>query len=119
VEKAGDESAVGICHAGGTSAILLRKGRPLLMLPTQLEQYLGGLRVFNLGAGLVINPEEKQPDIAGALGRLLAEPQFTERAAEFAVQYRDWSPDRIIANVTARLISAAKTRRKKPAGQSR
>jgi hypothetical protein len=119
VEKAGEECAMGICHAGGISAILLQMGRPLLMLPTQLEQYLAGIRVFNLGAGLVINPEEKQPDIAGALGRLLAEPQFTERAAEFAVRYRDWSPDRIIANTVARLISAAKTRRKKTAGQSK
>jgi hypothetical protein len=119
VAKAGEECAIGICHAGGISAILLQLGRPLLMLPTQLEQYLGGLRVFELGAGLVINPEEKQPDIAGALGRLLAEPQFAERAAEFATRYRDWSPDRIIGNTVARLVSAAKGKRKKTAGSSK
>jgi hypothetical protein len=108
VTRAGAECVIGICHAGGTtSAMLLQSGRPLLLLPTQLEQYLAGLRVAELGAGLVINPEDKLPDIAGALGRLLAESQFAARAAEFAARYRDWSPDRILGNVVARLLHAA------------
>jgi UDP:flavonoid glycosyltransferase YjiC (YdhE family) len=116
VAKIGEEYTMGVCHAGGLSATLLQQGSPLLLLPMQLEQYLGGLRVAELGAGLVINPEDKQPDIAGALGRLLAEPQFAERAAEFAVRYRDWSPDRIIGNAVARLVSAANGERITSAG---
>jgi UDP:flavonoid glycosyltransferase YjiC (YdhE family) len=117
VTKAAKECAIGICHAGGTTAAtLLQQGRPQLLLPMQLEQYLGGLRVAELGAGIVINPEDKQPDIAGALGRLLAEPQFMERAAEFAARYRDWSPARIVANAVARLVSAANGERITSAG---
>lgn len=116
VAKAGQECAIGVCHAGSTAATLLQQGRPLLLLPTQLEQYLAGRRVAELGAGLAINPEDKQPDIAGALSRLLAEAQFAERAAEFAARYRDWSPDRITANAVARLVSAAKGERITSAG---
>lgn len=113
VAVAGRECAVGICHAGGICATLLQLGRPMLLLPTQLEQYLGGIRVAELGAGLVINPEEKQPDIAGALTRLLGEQQFTDRAAEFAERYREWSPDRILEAVVARLVAAAGSKSKK------
>jgi UDP:flavonoid glycosyltransferase YjiC (YdhE family) len=107
VTRAGDECAIGICHAGTLSAILLQLGRPLLLLPTHLEQFLAGLRVLNLGAGLVINPEDNQPDISGAMGRLLNESQYADRAAEFAARYREWSPARIVGNAVARLESVA------------
>jgi UDP:flavonoid glycosyltransferase YjiC (YdhE family) len=107
VTRAGNECAIGICHAGTLSAILLQLGRPLLLLPMHLEQFLAGLRVLNLGAGLVINPEDKQPDISGAMARLLNESQFADRAAEFAARYRDWSPARIVGNAVARLESVA------------
>jgi hypothetical protein len=116
VAKAGEGCAIGICHAGTTSATLLQQGRPQLLLPMQLEQFLAGRRIAELGAALAINPEDKQPDIAGMLGRLLAEPQFAERAAEFAARYRDWSPDRIIANAVTRLVSAANGERITSAG---
>jgi UDP:flavonoid glycosyltransferase YjiC (YdhE family) len=106
--KAGRECALGICHSGGTTApALLHAGRPLLLLPTQLEQFLEGTRIAELGAGQVINPEEKQPDIAGALARLLNEPRFAQCAGEFAARYHDWSPDRIVGNIATRLADAA------------
>ncbi len=107
VAQAGGECDIGICHAGGLTAALLQHGRPLLLLPMQLEQFLLGLRVAECGAGLVVNPEEKQPGFAAALQRLLSEPVFARQAAGFAARYGDWSPDRILGNVVARLASAA------------
>jgi UDP:flavonoid glycosyltransferase YjiC (YdhE family) len=120
VIKAGQESALGVCHSGSTTAAaLLQAGVPQLLLPMHLEQFLVGVRVAELGAGLVINPEEKQPDIAGGLGRLLCEPHFAERAAEFAARYRDLSPDKIVASAVARLLSAAGRKRTKIAGRAK
>ncbi len=116
IARAGAECTMGICHAGGTSAMLLHAGCPLLLLPTQLEQYLEGARISELGAGLVVNPEEKQPDIAGALTRLLADAQFAQHAKEFAARYRAWSPDKILSNTVARLIAAAEGKRLATAG---
>jgi UDP:flavonoid glycosyltransferase YjiC (YdhE family) len=116
IARAGAECTMGICHAGGTSTMLLHAGCPLLLLPTQLEQYLEGARISELGAGLVVNPEEKQPDIAGALTRLLADAQFAQHAKEFAARYRAWSPDKILSNTVARLIAAAEGKRLATAG---
>jgi UDP:flavonoid glycosyltransferase YjiC (YdhE family) len=107
LEAAGRECAIGICHAGTTTAALLQAGRPLLLLPTQLEQFMGGLRVADLGAGIVINPEVPAPDIGGALARLLAEPAFAERAAQFAAKYRDLTPDKILSDITTRMAAVA------------
>jgi hypothetical protein len=68
---------------------------------------MGGIRVADLGAGIVINPEVPAPDIGGALARLIAEPLFAERAADFAAKYRDLSPDKILAGITARMEAVA------------
>jgi hypothetical protein len=116
IAKAGAESALGICHAGSTTSAMLHAGCPLLLLPTQLEQYLEGARISELGAGLVVNPEEKQPDIAGALTRLLADAQFGGRAKEFAARYRAWTPDKILSHTVACLVSAAEGKRLATAG---
>jgi len=112
VIKAGREAAIGVCHSGSTTAAaLLQAGVPQLLLPMHLEQFLVGTRVAELGAGLVINPEEKQPDIAGSLGSLLGDSQYADRAAAFAARYRELSPDKIVANAVARLLSAAEGKR--------
>ena len=107
VPTAARECAIDICHAGNTTAALLQSGCPLLLLPTQLEQFMVGARAAELGAAIVINPEEKNPDIAGALARLLSDAKFADRAAAFSARYSEWSPDRILANVVGRLTSAA------------
>jgi UDP:flavonoid glycosyltransferase YjiC (YdhE family) len=107
LEAAARDCAIGICHAGTTTAALLQAGRPLLLLPTQLEQFMGGIRVADLGAGIVINPEVPSPDIGLALDRLLAEPAFGERAHQFAAKYRGLSPDKILSDIAARIAAAA------------
>lgn len=117
VEAAGRECAIGICHASSTTTgALLLAGRPLLLLPMQLEQFLAGNRVAELGAGLVINPEDQQPDIPGQLARLLADQQLSAGARRFAERYRDWSADRILDNIVSRLASVATASRPNLAG---
>ena len=87
-EKIGGQCDAGICHANhGTVSALLLAGIPLLLLPSQLEQYILALNVQNLGAGLVVNPEDKNSDYALPLQRLLAEPVFGKNAQSFAAKY--------------------------------
>ncbi|MBX3661476.1 MAG: hypothetical protein KF804_03385 [Burkholderiales bacterium] len=77
-----------VCQSGlGTVNAALRYGRPLLLLPSQLEQYLLARNVEKLGAGLVVHPETKLPDIAGSLGRLLTDPGFARNADALAQRY--------------------------------
>jgi UDP:flavonoid glycosyltransferase YjiC (YdhE family) len=107
LDQAGRECAICITHVGSSTSTLLQHGRPLMLLPMHLEQFLVGLRVAELGAGIVITPEEKQPDFGGALSRLLGEPGFAGRAAAFAARYSECSPDRILNNVLGRLTAVA------------
>lgn len=74
-----------VCHSGlGTVTAALHAGRPLLLLPSQLEQFLLARNVEKLGAGLTVHPENVAPDISGALRRVLDEPACAQGAREFA-----------------------------------
>jgi UDP:flavonoid glycosyltransferase YjiC (YdhE family) len=77
-----------ICHGGGTCVTALLSGRPLLMLPNHLEQFLMARNVQSMGAGLVVHPELANTDVTTALPRLLKESSFTARALDFADKYR-------------------------------
>jgi UDP:flavonoid glycosyltransferase YjiC (YdhE family) len=56
-----------VCHAGGTTDVMLEAGKPLLLLPMQMEQTMTSRRVESLGAGLHL-PFEGNP---GEIGKLL------------------------------------------------
>jgi UDP:flavonoid glycosyltransferase YjiC (YdhE family) len=94
-----------ICHVGhGTLAASLLAGVPLLLLPTQLEQYMAARRVLQLGAGLMVTerppddpkaPESaaqkpKEPDYRAILIRLLSKPNFAQQARAFAARHADF-----------------------------
>jgi UDP:flavonoid glycosyltransferase YjiC (YdhE family) len=76
-----------VCHAPGTAVAVLLGGRPLLLLPTQLEQYMAARRIAELGAGIVASPETGATDYTAALRRLIDEPGFREAAERFAERH--------------------------------
>ncbi len=93
-----------VCHSGlGTVNAALRGGRPLLLLPSQLEQFLLARNVEKLGAGLVVHPETKTPDIAGSLARLLADPGFAQRAHALSQRCAVQSAGDIVNQIVARI----------------
>jgi hypothetical protein len=88
---------------------MLLAGVPLLLLPTQLEQYMAATRVVQLGAGVMVSerpPDEQQPVPKGRQGpapqkapepnyralliRLLGRPHFAARAKAFAAKHADF-----------------------------
>jgi UDP:flavonoid glycosyltransferase YjiC (YdhE family) len=80
-----------ITHAGhGTLASMLLHGIPLLLLPTQLEQFLVSSRVETLGAAIIATPNEKRTNYLSSLERLLTAPSFRHAALEFTHRYRDF-----------------------------
>ena len=92
-----------LCHAGhGTIMQSLMAGVPLLLLPTHLEQSLNARNVVRLGAGLAVNPEQKEPDFAGRLQELLGRHEIAEKARAFAQRYADVDQERMMATVAAR-----------------
>jgi UDP:flavonoid glycosyltransferase YjiC (YdhE family) len=78
-----------LCHASHqmTSQALLA-GKPLLLAPTQLEQFIIMRRVVRQGAGLGLAPGEQNPDVTAALRELLDDPRFLRHARAFSERYR-------------------------------
>jgi UDP:flavonoid glycosyltransferase YjiC (YdhE family) len=103
ITRAAAECDLALCHAGqGTVAAILLAGKPLLLLPFQLEQFLLSQRVAQLGAGVFIDPDAREKDHAGALRALLSEPRFAENARAFARKYASAMQPQIIAAIAER-----------------
>jgi UDP:flavonoid glycosyltransferase YjiC (YdhE family) len=73
-----------IVHAGGigTTALAMRAGRPMLVMPCAHDQFDNAARATRLGIARTISRRRYRPDhIAAELSQMLESPQFTERAS--------------------------------------
>jgi len=93
-----------VCQSGlGTVSAALRGGKPQLLLPAQLEQFLLARNVEKLGVGIAIHPETPAPDFAGALMRVVTEPFFAENAHLLVQRCSVPSVATIVEQVVARI----------------
>ena len=101
------EADIVICHASHQmTAQALLAGKPLLMLPTQLEQFLITRRVVRNGAGLGIAPDVPNPDYARALDDLEGNAKYAARAREFSARYAGHDRDTALRTIIARVEAA-------------
>ncbi|MEO7941633.1 MAG: nucleotide disphospho-sugar-binding domain-containing protein [Burkholderiaceae bacterium] len=58
IERMARECDLALCHGGaGTTAALLLAGKPMLLVPTQVEQAMTAHRMAAMGAAKVVTPE--------------------------------------------------------------
>lgn len=108
-----------VCHSGsGTTVTALTAGKPLVMLPTHLEQYLVGRRIQSLGAGLVVF-EDRIEQFPVALRRVVEEPTFRQAAEAFSRRYPSARGNRVAETVAARCQELALMTRAARAAQQR
>jgi UDP:flavonoid glycosyltransferase YjiC (YdhE family) len=123
------ESNLTICHGGpGTVTASLLAGVPLLILPTQLEQYITSRRISEMGSGLFVDLEKDEGkadkkqgagrakrggtskiDYSALIRRLLGEKSFGDKARAFAEKYKRFNSARqaeLIARRIEELIAA-------------
>jgi len=101
------QSDMVVCHASHQmTAQALLAGKPVLLLPTQLEQFLIMRRLVRYGAGLGIAPEVPNADYAAALAALEANRGYAERARDFARRYTGHSREAALATMIARVEAA-------------
>jgi UDP:flavonoid glycosyltransferase YjiC (YdhE family) len=79
----------------GTVSQCLLAGTPLLLVPQYVEQYLMGLRVETLGAGLAARHKRKEADFAALLQGLLNSPSYRQAAGAFAKRYAGFNPGQV------------------------
>ncbi|MGP1609386.1 MAG: glycosyltransferase, partial [Burkholderiales bacterium] len=106
------ECGLCVCHGNvGTTLGMLQGGRPVLVLPKHLEHYLMGRAVTQLGAGRVVHPDDKTPDIASELGAMLADDNFRRNAAVLAQRHAGSGvgtmTDRAVARIEALALQGA------------
>jgi UDP:flavonoid glycosyltransferase YjiC (YdhE family) len=104
IRSAGEECDIGICHAShGTVVAILLAGKPLLLLPMHLEQFLVGRNVARLGAGIVVHPDVQGSNSLAALQKLMTDATYKSGAREFAEKYRGYSQDKTVDAVIKRI----------------
>ncbi len=93
-----------ISYAGlATATGFLLAGKPLLLSPFHLEQYLLGQRVAGMGAGVCLNPEQAPGDLGPVFAALLDQPSFTANARAFAEKYAAFDQQRVVGNLVKRI----------------
>jgi len=92
-----------VCHGSHqTTAQALLAGKPVLLLPTQLEQFLITRRVVRQGMGLGMESQADNPDFSAALRELSAIPEYRQKAEGFASRYRDHGRAAALATMVKR-----------------
>ncbi len=86
-----------------TTTAFLLAGKPLLLLPTHLEQFLIARRVVDMGAGAVLSPEAPVGNLAPLLKELLDNPAYRQNAQAFADKYAHFDQHAVVANLVRRV----------------
>jgi UDP:flavonoid glycosyltransferase YjiC (YdhE family) len=106
------EADLCVSHGPGTAIAALQAGVPVLILPKQLENFLFARALERMGVGALVNPDQKPPDIHGALATVLASEKHAAAARAFAASHRGTSVDTIAGQVVARIEALAGLHRK-------
>ncbi len=104
LNKVARQADAGLTYASPAATVaFLLAGKPVMMLPGHLEQFLFARRVEELGAGLVQNPEQAPDKLTTMFHRVLREPGFRASAGAFANKYANFDQDAVLANIVARI----------------
>ncbi len=81
-----------LCHGGiaSTSTALLA-GRPVILLPTNAEQFILARAVESAGLGINVAPGFNSVSVRSAVETLGVESKFRDAARAFREKYRNWN----------------------------
>ncbi len=78
-----------VCHAGGITHIALGAGKPVLLLPMQMEQTMVSHRIAALGAGVFLPLDGSPGMLPKLIKQVLDNTHLTDRALEYAATVLD------------------------------
>lgn len=96
------DAALTYASLAATIAFLFA-GKPVLMLPGHLEQYLFARRVEEIGAGVLIAPDRPPDGLAERLRQVLVVPAYRQNAQAFAAKYAAFDQSRVVENLVHRI----------------
>jgi UDP:flavonoid glycosyltransferase YjiC (YdhE family) len=109
IAQAVDLADAALTHGSfATTVAFLQAGKPVLVLPNHLEQFLMGYRLEQAGIGLLIQPnaqlDASRGDILRRLHAVITDPVLRANAAAFANRYREFPQTSVIANLARRIV---------------
>jgi UDP:flavonoid glycosyltransferase YjiC (YdhE family) len=108
LNKAASQADAALTYASpATTVAFLMAGKPVMMIPGHLEQFLFAKRVEEMGAGLIQNPEQAPHNLAGLLEQVLHDPGFRANAGAFAAKYANFDQNAVMSNMVARVEELA------------
>ena len=111
IEQMSREADVAVTYASlATTTAFLLKGKPLLLLPGHLEQFLVATRVVEMGAGILVNPEQAPGDLRGAVETLAGTTGYRDNAKAFATKYAAFDQSKVVNNLVGRIDSMLASR---------
>jgi UDP:flavonoid glycosyltransferase YjiC (YdhE family) len=106
--RTAQEADAALTYAGlSTATSFLLAGKPQLLLPGHLEQFLLARRVEQMGAGLLLNPEQPPVDLQQKLRRILFEVNFALNAKAFSRRYVNFPQNTVTKNLVSRIEEIA------------
>jgi UDP:flavonoid glycosyltransferase YjiC (YdhE family) len=102
------DAAVTYASPAATIAFLLA-GKPGLMLPAHLEQFLTARRVVEMGAGVLQHTEQPPSGLAELLTRVLHDPVPRDNARAFARKYAQFDQAAVLGHLVRRIETIVTT----------
>lgn len=104
LNKVAATADAGLTYASPAATVaFLMAGKPVVMIPGHLEQFLFAKRVEDMGAGMIQNPEAATADIAAMLHRVLGDPGYRANAAAFARKYSNFDQSAVMRHIVDRI----------------
>jgi UDP:flavonoid glycosyltransferase YjiC (YdhE family) len=104
MEQMTREADIGITYSSlATTTAFLLAGKPLLLLPWHLEQFMLARRVEEMGAGRLVNPEQPPGDLRAVLADLIDNPVWRGNARAFAAKYAAFDQQAVTGNLVRRI----------------
>jgi hypothetical protein len=97
----------------GMTARSLLAGRPMLLLPTHLEQQFNAAGAAGIGAALVVRQDERNPKLKSMLEALKGDPRYSQAARQFSERHSAPSAVLRLADAVAACERAAAARTEK------
>ncbi len=99
-----------VCYSSvQTTTAFLLAGKPVLLLPWHLEQFMLAMRVRDMGCGQVVEPDQLQPNIPALMADVLENPRYRNNAQSFAAKYRGFDQSRVLTHLIRRVEALAQT----------
>lgn len=107
-----EQVEMAVCHAGGMVDVMLQAGRPVFLLPMQMEQTMTSRRVEEVGCGLFHIAQQGPKELEKGLKRVFSTPAYAEHALAYQQRNANFTQafamERMIGGCEALLANAAR-----------